>query len=49
MTLINPNVQESSKFYTKEDSFLNFNSIQGDNIRHDWSLKEVKESPKSVF
>ena len=43
MTLINSHIQESNKFYIKKDTFLDFNSIKGGDIRHDWSLKEVKE------
>ena len=43
MTLINPNIQESNKFNTKDESFLDFNSIKGGDIRNDWSLEEVKE------
>ena len=43
MTLINPNVQESNRFSTKNDSYLDFNSIRGGDLRHDWSLAEVKE------
>ena len=43
MTLINPNIQESDKFDIKDDLFLDFNSIKGGDIRHDWSLEEVKE------
>ncbi len=43
MTLINSDIQESNKFNTNEDSFLDFNSIKGGNIRNDWSLDEVKE------
>ena len=43
MTLINSNVQESNKFNIRKDSFLDFNSIKGGDIRHDWSLQEVKE------
>jgi len=43
MTLINPNIQESNKFTFKDESYLDFNSIKGGDIRHDWSLEEVKE------
>jgi len=43
MTLINPNIQESNKFNTKKDPYVDFNSIKGGDIRHDWSLEEVKE------
>jgi len=43
MTLINPNIQESNKFSTKEDSYIDSNSIKGGDLRHDWSLKEIKE------
>ena len=43
MTLINPNIQASDKFDIKDDLFLDFNSIKGGDIRHDWSLEEVKE------
>ncbi len=43
MTLINPNIHESNKFNSKDTSYLDFNSIKGGDIRHDWSLKEVKE------
>ncbi len=43
MTLINPNIQESNKSTSNEESYLDFNSIKGGDIRHDWSLKEVKE------
>ena len=43
MTLINPNIQESKKFNNQKDSFLDFNSIKGGDIRHNWSLEEVKE------
>ena len=43
MTLINPNIQESNRFSTKNDSYLDFNSIRGGDLRHDWSLAEVKE------
>ena len=41
MTLINPNIQESNKFNIKDD--LDFNSIKKGNLRHDWSLEEVRE------
>ena len=43
MTLINPNIQETSKFTFKDDSYLDFDSIKGGDVRHDWSLKEVRE------
>jgi len=43
MTLINSNIQESNKFKTKKESFFDFNSIKGGDIRHDWSIEEVKE------
>ena len=43
MTLINPNTRESDKYATKKDSYLDFNSIKGGDLRHDWSLEEVKE------
>ena len=43
MTLINPNVQESNRFSKKNDSYLDFNSIRGGDLRHDWSLEEVNE------
>ena len=43
MTLINPNIQESNKFSKEDDSYLDFNSIKGGDLRHDWSLEEVKE------
>ena len=43
MTLLDPNIQKSNKQSTKDDSFLDFNSIKGGDIRHDWSLEEVKE------
>jgi len=43
MTLINPNIQESNKFTFEDESFLDFNSIKGGDIRHDWSLEEIKE------
>ena len=43
MTLINPKVQEFNKFSEKDDSNLNFDSIKGSDIRHNWSLDEVKE------
>ena len=43
MTLINSNIQESNKFNTSKDSFFDFNLIKGGDIRHDWSLDEVKE------
>ena len=43
MTLINSNIKESKKLNTKEDFSLDFDSIKGGDIRHDWSLDEVKE------
>ena len=43
MTLINSNIKESNKFNTKKESFLDFDSIKGGDVRHDWSLEEVKE------
>ena len=43
MTLINPNIQEPDKCTVKDDSYLDFNSIKGGDLRHDWSLEEVKE------
>ena len=43
MTLINSNIQESNKFNTTDESLLDFNSIKGGDIRHDWSIDEVKE------
>ena len=43
MTLINPNIRESNKFSKEDDSYLDFNSIKGGDLRHDWSLEEVKE------
>ncbi len=43
MTLINPNIQQSNKFTFKDESYLDFNSIKGGDVRHDWSLDEVKE------
>ena len=42
MTLINSNIQESNKFISKLDSVLDFDSIKGGDLRHDWSLEEVK-------
>ena len=42
MTLINPNIQEPSKISFKYDSYLDFDSIKGGDIRHDWSFEEVK-------
>lgn len=42
MTLINPSTQESNKFTSKDESYLNFNSIKGGDIRHNWTLEEVK-------
>ena len=43
MTLINPNIQQSEKFTQKKDSYLDFDSIKGGDIRHNWSLEEVEE------
>ena len=43
MTLINSNIQESQKLKTKKHSFIDFQSIKGGDVRHDWSLEEVKE------
>ena len=43
MTLINPNTRESDKYDIKDDSYLDFNSVKGGDLRHDWSLEEVKE------
>ena len=43
MTLINPNIQESNKLKFKDKSYLDFNSIKGRDIRHDWSSEEIKE------
>ena len=43
MTLINPNIQESTKCNFIDESYMDFNSIKGGDIRHDWSLEEVKE------
>ena len=43
MTLINSNIKESNKINAKENSFFDFNIIKGLDIRHDWSLEEVKE------
>ena len=43
MTLINPHIYESNKSTFKDESYLDFNSIMGGNIRHDWSLEEIKE------
>ena len=43
MTLINPNIQESNKLKFKDESYLDFNSIKGGDIRHDWSSEEIKE------
>ena len=42
MTLINPNIQEFNKLKFKDESYLDFNSIKGGDIRHDWSLEEIK-------
>ena len=42
MTLINSNIQESKKINLRDDSFLDLNSIKGGDIRHDWSLEEIK-------
>ena len=41
MTLINPNIQESNKLKFKDESYLDFNSIKGGDIRHDWSSEET--------
>ena len=43
MTLINPNIQESTKCNFIDESYMDFNSIKGGDIRHDWSLEEIKE------
>ena len=43
MTFTNPDIQESHKSKIKEESSLDFNSIKGGDIRHDWSLEEVIE------
>tara|TARA_B100000700_G_scaffold290569_1_gene348725 strand:+ start:1385 stop:2422 length:1038 start_codon:yes stop_codon:yes gene_type:complete len=43
MTLINPHIQESNKYKLKEKTSLDFDSIKGGDLRHDWSLNEVKE------
>ena len=43
MTLINPSTQKSNKFSLKDESYLDFNSIKGGDLRHNWSLEEVKE------
>jgi len=43
MTLINSKIQESEKLNIEDEFNLDFNSIQGGDIRHDWSLKEVRE------
>ena len=43
MTLINPNIQKNSKYTFKNDSYLDFDSIKGGDVRHDWSLEEVRE------
>ena len=42
MTILNSNVKESNKVNTKKHSLLDFNLIKGGDIRHDWSLDEVK-------
>jgi biotin synthase len=43
MILINPNIQETDKFTNKDDLNLDFDSIKGGDLRHDWSLEEVKK------
>ena len=43
MTILNSDVKESNEIKTKKHSLLDFNSIKGGDIRHDWSLDEVKE------
>ena len=43
MTLINSNIQESNKLDIKKHSLLDFESIKGGDLRHDWSLEEVRE------
>ena len=43
MTLINPNFQDSKKVVPHEDLFLDFTINKGYNLRHDWSLEEIKE------
>ena len=43
MTLINSNIEESKTISKKDNSFLDFNSIKGGDLRHDWSIDEVKE------
>ena len=43
MTLINPSIRESDKCVVKNDSYFDFNSIKGGDLRHDWSIAEVKE------
>ena len=43
MTLINSKIQESEKLNIEDEFNLDFNSIKGGDIRHDWSLKEVRE------
>ncbi len=40
---MNPNVQQAIKITSKEDSLLDFNSIKGGDLRHDWSVDEIKE------
>tara|TARA_B100000965_G_scaffold56962_1_gene43286 strand:+ start:1617 stop:2660 length:1044 start_codon:yes stop_codon:yes gene_type:complete len=42
MTLINPNIKEFNKFSKKDESYLDFDSIKGGDIRYDWSPDEVK-------
>ncbi len=41
MTLINPNIQKTDKHAREDD--LDFNSIKGGDLRHNWSIGEVKE------
>tara|TARA_B100000579_G_scaffold404541_1_gene389452 strand:+ start:207 stop:1247 length:1041 start_codon:yes stop_codon:yes gene_type:complete len=43
MALLNSRITESNKLNKKVHSFLDFNSIKGGDIRHDWSVEEVKE------
>ncbi len=43
MTLINSKILESNKSTSKDESYLDFNSIKGGDIRHDWLLEEVKD------
>ena len=43
MTLINPNIQEFTKCNFIDESNMDFSSIKGGDIRHDWSLEEIKE------